>query len=84
VECTLGILKEQWRILKSGVRLHGVDPVDYVWSTCFALHNWLLDIVGLSDKWVGDVRQSEWDGELDCLDFEGMRVLNLMHLLVCH
>ena len=53
-----GILKGRWRILKSGVRISGVDSVDhYVWLTCCALHNWLLDIDGLSEKWVGGVRQ---------------------------
>ena len=33
VECTFRILKGRWRILKSGVRLHGVDAVDSVWLT---------------------------------------------------
>jgi hypothetical protein len=38
------------------------------------LHNWLLDVDGLSEKWVGDVRQcvSDWDGEMGCLDFDGV------------
>jgi hypothetical protein len=73
VECTFGILKGHWRILKSGLRLHGVDAVDYVWLTCCALHNWLLDIDGFTEEWVGDVRQSKWDGDLGCfLDFKGM------------
>ncbi len=56
VECTLGILKGQWRFLKSGVRLHGLDAVDYVWLMCCALHNWLLDVDGLTEEWVGDVQ----------------------------
>jgi hypothetical protein len=50
VECMFGILKGRWRILKSGVRISGVDSVDYIWFTCCALHNWLLDIDGLSEK----------------------------------
>ena len=64
MKCTFGILKGRWRILKSGVRIYGVNSVDYVWFTCCALHNWLLDIDGLSEKWVGGVQQfvSEWDG----------------------
>ena len=35
----------------------------------------MLDIDGLSEKWVGDVRQciSDWDGEMGCLDFDGVR-----------
>ena len=42
VECTFGILKGRWRILKSGIRLHGVDVADNIWMTCCALHNLLL------------------------------------------
>ncbi len=53
VECMFGILKGMWRILKSGVRISGVYSVDCVWFTCCALHNWLLDIDGLSEKLVG-------------------------------
>jgi len=33
VECTFSILKGRWRILKAGVRIHGVDGVDDVWLT---------------------------------------------------
>ena len=69
-----GILKGRWRILKSGVRISGVDLVDYIWFTCCVLHNWFLDIDGLSEKWVGGVRQcvSNWEGELGGLDFDGV------------
>ncbi len=63
VECTFGILKGRWRILKSGVRLHGVSSVDKVWKTCCALHNWLLDIDGLSQNWQNGV-PSEWEGPM--------------------
>ena len=61
--------------MKSGVRISGVDSVDhYVWLTCCALHNWLLDIDGLSEKWVGGVRQyvSDWEGELGGIVFDGI------------
>ena len=51
-----------------------MDAVDYVWLTCCVLHNWLLHVDGLPEEWVSDVRWSEWDGELGCLDLEGMRV----------
>jgi hypothetical protein len=51
VECTFGILKGRWRILKSGIRLEGVDAVDKVWLLCCALHNWLLEIDGLYEEW---------------------------------
>jgi hypothetical protein len=86
VECTFGILKGRRRILKSGVRLHGVDAVDSVWFTCCALHNWLLEIGGLAYEWVGGVQKvmSEWEGDIGCLDFEGVQVGCQIHLLVCH
>ena len=41
VECTFGILKGRWRILKTGIRLHGIEAADKIWLTCCALHNWL-------------------------------------------
>jgi hypothetical protein len=40
VECTLGILKGRWHILKSGIRLQGVDAVNNICLMCCALHNW--------------------------------------------
>jgi len=74
VECTFGILKDKWRILKSGVRIYGVDSVDHVWFTCCALHKWLLEVDGLTQKWVGGIRKltSDWDGDMGCLDFDGV------------
>ena len=33
VECTFGILKGRWRILKSGVRMYGADWIDHFWFT---------------------------------------------------
>jgi hypothetical protein len=72
VECTFGILKGRWRILKTGVRVYGVDKVDEIWLTCCALHNWLLDIDGLSNKWNDGVLVSDWDGEMGRMDFDGL------------
>lgn len=48
VECTFGILKGRWRILKTGIRLHNTEVSDNIWLTCCALHNMLLDVDGLS------------------------------------
>jgi hypothetical protein len=41
-ECTFGILKGRFRILKTGVRVHGVEATDKIWLTCCALHNFVL------------------------------------------
>ena len=51
VECTFGIMKGRFRILKAGVRVHGVEAVDRIWRTCCSLHNFLLEKDGLAEQW---------------------------------
>ena len=81
VECTFGILKGRWRILKSGIRLEGLENADKVWKTCCALHNYLLEIDGLDDKWELGV-PSDWEGSLgeqeeeDITNIAALRRLN--------
>ncbi len=55
--------------------MNAVDS-DSVWFTCCVLHNWLLELDGLTDKWVGGVRKvvSGPEGDLGCLDFKGVPV----------
>jgi hypothetical protein len=73
VECTFGILKGRWRILKSGIRLHGMDTVDSIWLTCCALHNMLLEADGLNRPWDGvSFPTSEWEGDLGCLEMNDL------------
>lgn len=62
VECTFGILKSRWRILKTGIRLHNTETADRVWLTCCALHNMLLHVDGLSEGWQTGV-PSYWEQE---------------------
>ena len=57
VECTFGILKGRWRILKGRIRLHGTAAADKVWATCCALHNMLLEVDGGDDEWTGKLGQ---------------------------
>ena len=64
VECTFGILKGRWRILRYGIKLWGIQNTDKVWLTCCALHNWLLEIDGLAEGWENGV-QSNWETEVD-------------------
>ena len=47
VECTFGILKQRWRMLKSGIRLHSIESCDRMFKTCCALHNFLLEADGM-------------------------------------
>lgn len=61
VECTFGILKGRWRILKSGIRVSGTECPDNIFLTCCALHNKLLEVDGLDKEWRNGV-SSDWEG----------------------
>lgn len=63
VECTFGILKGRFRILKTGIRLHGIEATDLIWLTCCALHNMFLDEDGLADRWENGF-STDWESEL--------------------
>ena len=69
VQCTFGILKGRWRILKSGIRVHGVSTTDKIWLTCCVLHNLLLQVDGLTEKWRGKLGLHNIDEELDNVPF---------------
>ena len=56
VECTFGILKGRFRVLKAGIRLHGIEACDNLWCTCCALHNMFLQYDGNDE----DVWASDW------------------------
>ena len=74
VECTFGILKGRWRLLKTGIRVHGHKATDMIWKTCCALHNWLLEVDGLDDQWELGV-QSPWEGELGMFHPEDLELI---------
>ena len=56
VECTFGILKGRFLILKNGIRLRSLNNCDKIWLTCCALHNRLLFVDGLNDGWENGVQ----------------------------
>ena len=64
VECTFGILKSRWRMLKYGIRLQSIIKCDQVWLTCCALRNRLLEVDGMATNWKEGVL-STWDTEND-------------------
>jgi hypothetical protein len=68
VECTFGILKGRWRILKTGIRMKEVGDVDKIWKTCCALHNMLLEIDGLDKAWTGITTDNAYDGAFGEID----------------
>jgi len=62
-----GYLSLRWRILKTGIRLHGFAIVDDIWKTCCALHNMLLEDDGRDESWEMGV-QGDWESELGLHD----------------
>lgn len=63
VECTFGILKGRFLILRYGLRLESIELCDQIWKTCCALHNSLLFIDGLHEGWESG-EKSKWQKEL--------------------
>lgn len=71
VECTFGILKGRFRILKTPMRYHNKSCVDNVFHTCCMLHNMILDCDGIRQNMLSSAvraarEQDEelWDGML--------------------
>ena len=62
VECTFGILKDRFPVLRYGVRLRSIEKCDQLYVTCCALHNRLLFIDGLDKGWKDGV-ESNWERE---------------------
>ena len=51
MECTFGILKGRFAILRHGIRTKSIATCDKLWLTCCAIHNKLLFIDGLHENW---------------------------------
>ena len=60
VECTFGIMKGRFCILRYGTRLWSIKKCDQLFLTCCALHNRLLFIDGLDKNWVTG-NESNWE-----------------------
>ena len=62
--------------------MHGHKATDMVWKTCCALHNWLLDIDGLDERWTKGVH-SPLEGELGHFDTDDLELIP-EHIRNCH
>ena len=79
VECTFGILKCRFAVLKRGINLHGIEATDKIWLTCCALHNFLLEEDGLEMNWDTSDPKDILDmahGGQEVIDVSGMGVGN--------
>ena len=51
VECTFGILKQRFRILKNPFQYHDLDTMEDVFVVCGMIHNILLIVDGGANNW---------------------------------
>ena len=64
VECTFGILKKRFKLLKIGMLYQDQQKCDNAFMTCCVLHNMLLTEDGLDERWTEEVEN--WHtGEFD-------------------
>ena len=49
VECTFGILKKRFSILKNKFRVHKMEDISWIFCCCCILHNMLMEWDGLDD-----------------------------------
>ena len=59
VECTFGIMKGRFRILKLPIEFHHEQMIDYLFYTCAYLHNRIMRYQGFGEVWQDD---SDWVG----------------------
>jgi len=76
VECTFGILKGRFRMLKAGIRIHGFHAADDIWMTCCALHNMLLSVDGLTEEWAGHEGKFDFDPQSERVPLALQRLAN--------
>ena len=62
VECTFGIMKGRFSVLRYGTRLHSMKKCDQIFLTCCALHNRLLFVDCLHQNWISGA-ESDWEKE---------------------
>jgi hypothetical protein len=67
------------RVLKTGIRIQGVEVTDSIWLTCCALHNLFLEQDGLNKEWENGT--SIWVGPSGEHDEEEVRRYAPRHLV---
>jgi hypothetical protein len=77
VECTFGILKHRFRILRNPIEIHSQDRIDDAFFTCCILNNLLLKYDGYDKRWDSVIwknedpdghRHERYDGRLKRID----------------
>lgn len=70
-------MKGRFRILKTGIPLHGIEATDKIWMTCCALHNFLLEEDELDEAWAASVYlgESGYHDQADVINYLNVSTL---------
>ena len=71
VECSFGILKKRFMILKHAIRFHDAGAIENLFITCCVIHNLLLEYDGLGDS---GLSEEEIDVEYDVMEASAILV----------
>lgn len=76
VECSFGILKKRFQILKNAISWHRKSDIDNAVFSCVILHNMLHEFDGYDLRWEAEIENSHNDPEEQiCLDRIRRRVV---------
>ena len=76
VECTFGILKKRYQILKNAITWHRKSDIDNAVFSCVILHNMLHEYDGYDERWEAEIDNAHNDEEEQmCLDRIRRRVV---------
>ena len=63
VECSFGILKKRFQLLKIGINWHNKNDIDNAVFSCVILHNMLHEFDGYDEKWENELYNAHNDKE---------------------
>lgn len=63
VECSFGILKKRYQILKVGINWQNKNDIDNAVFSCVILHNMLHEFDGYDERWENEIDNSHNDKE---------------------
>jgi hypothetical protein len=63
VECSFGILKKRFQLLKNGINWHNKTDIDHAVFSCVILHNMLHEFDGYDERWENELYNAHNDKE---------------------
>ena len=63
VECSFGILKKRFQLLKSAINWHEKTDIDNAVFSCVILHNMLHEFDGYDKRWEAEIENTHFDKE---------------------